>query len=128
MPKVFIKELSNKEIPAGGVEDIHYGGIELSQSALKESMPILGLNIRNKSNNEIKIVINGLPDNGFTLAAGGTQPLTGIPFTMLRIINKDPVNTIPADNVYMVLFNDMELCRDYDEAVKRGHVYSYERR
>lgn len=127
MPKVFIKELSNKEIPAGGVEDIHYNGIELSQSALKESMPILGITVRNKSNNEIRIIINGLHDNCFTLAAGGTQALTGIPFTMLRIVNLDN-DVIPANSVYLVLFNDMDLCKDYDEAVKRGHVYSYERR
>lgn len=127
MPKVFIKELETKNIPAGSVEDLNYLGVELSQSALKENMPILGVMVRNKSNEEIRVILNGLPDNGFTLAAGGTQGLTGIPFTMLRILNKG-VAQIAAGDINIVLFNDMELCRDYDYALKASHVYNYERR
>jgi hypothetical protein len=126
MPKTFIKIIKCPEIASGGVWDVTYRNIELSQSTLKENMPILSVGVRNGSASDISIITQGLPEDAFEVAAGGTRSLSGVPVTQLRVKN-DGIGTIAADEISINLINDIEQCKLYDEAVKKGYVYNYQR-
>jgi hypothetical protein len=126
MPKAFIKIIKVPEIASGGVWDVTYRNKELSISSLKENMPILTVSVKNSSDNDITVITQGLPEDAFTVAAGGVRNLSGVPVTQIRIQN-DGSGTIAADEISINLINDIEQCRLYDEAVKRGYVYNYQR-
>lgn len=126
MPKAFIKIIKVPEIASGGVWDVTYKNKELSVSSLKENMPILTVSVKNSSNNDITVITQGLPEDAFEVPAGGTRSLSGIPVTQLRVKN-DGAETITADEISINLINDIEQCKLYDEAVKKGYVYNYQR-
>jgi hypothetical protein len=126
MPKAFIKIIKCPEIAVGGVWDATYRNKELSVSSLKENMPILTVSVKNSSSNDITVITQGLPEDAFEVAAGGVRNLSGVPVTQIRIKN-DGAGTIAAEEVSINLINDIEQCRLYDEAVKKGYVYNYQR-
>jgi len=119
--KTVIKELPIPALSSGLQHIVIYpavGGVRLSESSLKDFLPVMGISLINKSTNEIKVMLNDTDDNAFRVPGNSSRTLTGVPAYDITVQNVGSTSTTPGQ-VYITLFNDVEQVGRWNSYAKR---------
>lgn len=118
MSKLLLKEFGCPAIGAGETYIVGYNGLKLSESSLKDHLPALGIDILNKSAEEIKVFVNDTNDSAMRLPANSSRQMVGYPAHEIAIMNLGTA-AIAAGSVVVTILNDLEQVSRYTAYTKR---------
>lgn len=118
MAKILLKEFECPTIGAGETYIVSYNGLKLSESSLKDHLPALGIDILNKSAEEIKLFVNDTNDSAMRLPANSSRQMIGYPAHEIAIMNLGS-NATTAGSVVVTILNDLEQISRYAAYLKR---------
>jgi hypothetical protein len=118
MSKLLLKEFACPAIGVGETYIVSYNGLKLSESSLKDHLPALGIDILNKSAEEIKVFVNDTNDSAMRLPANSSRQMVGYPAHEIAIMNLGTA-AITAGSVVVTILNDLEQISRYAAYIKR---------
>lgn len=120
-PKVLLLKLDVPAIPVGETKEIQWKGKRLSESAIANSLPILGVVISNNTTNDIRVLFNLMRETSMEVVGGATQAVAGYPITEIEIENLG-TTAISENEIKINVINDTTECLRFEQAKKQGMV------
>jgi len=120
-PRVLLLKLDVPAIPAGETKEIQWKGKRLSESAIANSLPILGVVISNNTTNDVRVLFNLMRETSMEVVGGATQAVAGYPITEIEIENLGSTE-IAENEIKINVMNDTTECLRFVQAKEKGLV------
>jgi len=120
-PKVLLLKLDVPAIPIRETIEIKWKGKRLSESAIANSLPILGVVISNNTTNDIRVLFNLMRETSMEVVGGATQAVAGYPITEIEIENLGSTE-ISENEIKINVINDTIECLRFVQAKEKGLV------